>query len=103
MRILITNDDGINAPGLAVLDEIAHALGLSQRSLRRKLDQEGTSFRTLVEDERRELALQLLTGSDMRLDEVAIHLGYTDTASFTRAFRRWMGCSPGAYRQKQSS
>ncbi len=86
---------------LASLDEITHALGLSQRSLRRKLDREGTSFRTLVEDERRELALQVLTGSNMKLDELAIHLGYTDTASFTRAFRRWMGCSPGEYRQRQ--
>jgi AraC-like DNA-binding protein len=90
------------APGLvASLDEVARALALSPRSLRRKLDQEGTSFRTLVEDERRQLALQLLTGSEMKLDELAIHLGYTDTASFTRAFRRWMGCSPGEYRQKQ--
>lgn len=90
------------SPGLvASLDEVARALGLSPRSLRRKLDREGTSFRTLVEDERRQLALQFLTNSDMKLDELAIHLGYTDTASFTRAFRRWMGCSPGEYRQGQ--
>lgn len=84
---------------VASLDEVARALALSPRSLRRKLDQEGTSFRALVEEERRQLALQLLTGSDMKLDELAIHIGYTDTASFTRAFRRWMGCSPGEYRQ----
>ncbi|MGF2687146.1 AraC family transcriptional regulator [Marinobacter sp. DUT-3] len=86
---------------VASLDEIAQALALSPRSLRRKLDQEGTSFRTLVEDERRQIALQFLDGSDMKLEELAIHLGYTDTASFTRAFRRWMGCSPGEYRQTQ--
>lgn len=86
---------------VASLDEVARELALSPRSLRRKLDQEGTSFRTLVEDERRQLALQLLSASDMKLDELAIHLGYTDTASFTRAFRRWMGCSPGEYRQNQ--
>ena len=90
------------SPGLvASLEEVARALGLSPRSLRRKLDQEGTSFRTLVEDERRQLALQFLENSDMKLDELAIHLGYTDTASFTRAFRRWMGCSPGEYRQNR--
>lgn len=87
---------------VASLDEIARALSLSPRSLRRKLDQEGTSFRTLVEDERRQIALQFLRSSEMKLDELAIHLGYTDTASFTRAFRRWMGCSPGEYRQQQS-
>ncbi|MGM0450085.1 MAG: AraC family transcriptional regulator [Pseudomonadota bacterium] len=88
---------------VASLDEVARELALSPRSLRRKLDQEGTSFRALVEEERRQIALQLLSSSDMKLDELAIHLGYTDTASFTRAFRRWMGCSPGDYRQTQRS
>ena len=86
---------------VASLNEIASELALSPRSLRRKLDQEGTSFRHLVEDERRQLALQLLSGSSMKLDELAIHLGYTDTTSFTRAFRRWMGCSPGEYRDRR--
>lgn len=86
---------------VASLDEMAQALALSPRSLRRKLDQEGSSFRALVEDERRQIALQFLAGSDMKLEELAIHLGYTDTASFTRAFRRWMGCTPGEYRQSQ--
>ena len=84
---------------VASLEEVASALAMSSRSLRRKLDHEGTSFRTLVEEERRQLALQLLEGSDMKLDELAIHLGYTDTASFTRAVRRWTGHSPGQYRK----
>lgn len=84
---------------VASLDDVASALAMSSRSLRRKLDQEGTSFRTLVEEERRQLALQLLEGSDMKLDEMAVHLGYTDTASFTRAIRRWTGQSPGQYRK----
>ena len=84
---------------VASLDNVASALALSPRSLRRKLEQEGSSFRLIVEEERRQIALQLLTCSNMILDELAIHLGYTDTASFTRAFRRWMGCSPGEYRK----
>jgi len=86
---------------VASLEEVAGALAMSARTLRRKLDSEGTSFRALVEEERKQVALQLLAGSDMKLDELAIHLGYTDTASFTRAFRRWMGCSPGEYRRSQ--
>jgi len=86
---------------IATLDEVAHGLAMSARTLRRKLDQENTSFRALVDEERRQVALQLLRASDMKLDELAIHLGYTDTASFTRAFRRWMGSSPGEYRKSQ--
>lgn len=111
-RLQRLHDDGVSGQvrqqllgplGLiASLDEVAQAVAMSPRSLRRKLDQEGTSFRALVEDERRGLALQMLGGSQMKLDELAIHLGYNDTASFTRAFRRWMGCSPGEYRQNQA-
>jgi AraC-like DNA-binding protein len=85
---------------VATLEEVAKALAMSPRSLRRKLEQEDTSFRTLVEEERRDTATQLLSGSDMKLDELAIHLGYTDTASFNRAFRRWMAMSPGEYRKR---
>lgn len=84
---------------VATLEEVARALALSPRSLRRKLDQEGTSFRQLVEEERRQTAEQMLSSTDMTLDELAFHLGYTDTASFTRAFRRWLGMSPGEYRK----
>lgn len=87
---------------VATLDEVACALAMSSRSLRRKLEQENTSFRALVEEERRQTAMQMLSGSDMKLDELAVHLGYTDTASFTRAFRRWMGVSPGEYRKNQA-
>ncbi|MDF1629639.1 MAG: AraC family transcriptional regulator [Alcanivoracaceae bacterium] len=84
---------------IATVEEVASALAISPRSLRRKLEQEGTSFRQLIEEERRHTAEQILAGSDMTLDELAIHLGYTDTASFTRAFRRWLNVSPGEYRR----
>lgn len=83
------------------LDEVARTLNLSSRSLRRRLDDEGTSFRDLVEDTRRQLAEQMLGTTDMKLDELAVHLGYADTASFTRAFRRWYGVSPGQYRPQR--
>lgn len=88
---------------VASLDEMANALAMSPRSLRRKLEQDGTSFRVIVDGERQQIASQLLVCSDVTLDEIALHLGYTDTASFTRAFRRWMGCSPGEYRKTKRS
>lgn len=82
------------------LDDMAAALHLSTRSLRRKLDAERTSYRALVNDVRRQLADQLLRSTTMKIEELAAHLGYADTASFTRAFRRWHGLSPGQYRDQ---
>lgn len=88
--------------GLAAnIDDVAQALHLSTRSLRRKLEAEDTSFRHLLESERKHLATQLLAGSRMTLDELALHLGYSETASFTRAFRRWTGTSPGEFRKSR--
>lgn len=88
---------------VASLEEVAKALAMSPRSVRRKLDQEGTSLRAIIEEERRQAAIHMLTGSDMKLDELAFYLGYTDTASFTRAFRRWMGAAPGEYRRQHQN
>lgn len=84
---------------VATLEETAAQLNLSPRSLRRRLDAEGGSFRQIVDTERRQLAEQLLRHSNMTLDELAIHLGYSDTASFNRAFRRWHQQSPGQFRR----
>lgn len=86
----------------ATLEDTAAALAISPRSLRRRLEEENTSFRQLVDDERRSLAEQLLKNSLMTLEELAAQLGYLDTASFTRAFRRWHGQSPGQYRKNQN-
>ncbi|MAA74755.1 MAG: AraC family transcriptional regulator [Salinisphaeraceae bacterium] len=85
------------------IEEVAASLSISTRSLRRKLEAEGNSYRQIVEAERRQLAEQFLCSSQVTLDEMAIHLGYSDTASFTRAFRRWFGMSPGAYRDQHLS
>lgn len=92
----------LGPPGLvASIDDIAARLAMSPRTLRRRLEDEGTSFRDVVEAERRQLAVQILEGTDMKLDELALHLGYSDTASFTRAFRRWFDCAPGEYRRSR--
>lgn len=84
---------------VASIEDVAQHLAMAPRSLRRKLEEEGTSFRTIVEAERKQLAAQLLVGTEMKLDEMALQLGYGDTASFTRAFRRWFGRAPGEYRR----
>lgn len=88
---------------VASIEDVAQHIAMAPRSLRRKLEEEGTSFRDLVEAERRQLAVQLLQGTQMKLDEIALQLGYGDTASFTRAFRRWFGQAPGEYRKLSGS
>jgi AraC-like DNA-binding protein len=88
---------------MASIEEVAQHLAMAPRSLRRRLDDEGTRFRDLVDAERRQLAARLLESTDMKIDEMALHLGYGDTASFTRAFRRWFECAPGAYRKRAAS
>ncbi|MFZ3193882.1 MAG: helix-turn-helix transcriptional regulator, partial [Moraxellaceae bacterium] len=87
---------------VASLEDVAEHLAISPRSLRRKLEDEGTTFRGLVDHERKLLAAQLLETTQMKLDELGLHLGYADTASFTRAFRRWYGTSPGDFRSRRA-
>lgn len=84
---------------VASIEDVAQHIAMAPRSLRRKLEEEGSSFRDIVEAERRHLAVQLLQGTQMKLEEIALQLGYGDTASFTRAFRRWFGQAPGEYRK----
>ncbi len=80
------------------ISEVAGRLHLSERSLRRRLDDEGTSYRGLVDEVREQLATELLVTGRLPVEAVARRLGYAETASFTHAFRRWKGCSPRAYR-----
>ena len=82
------------------LERVADALHLSSRTLKRHLAAEGTTFKQLLDEARRDVALRLI-GSDMSLDVVAERLGYSDLANFTRAFRRWTGKTPGAVRRER--
>ncbi len=85
-----------DAPVAAV--EIAKQLGMSARTLRRQLQAEGSSVRALLDDARRTAVQRLLARPEASLTEAAATLGYSDVASFGRAFRRWFGMAPAAYR-----
>lgn len=76
----------------------ARALGLGVRALERRLSKSGTSFGQVVEDARRSEAQRLLNETDAAVYEVAFCLGYRDVSSFNRAFKRWFGTTPRAYR-----
>jgi len=83
------------------MQAVADELHLDPRTLRRKLTDEGTSFREVVAEVRRIRAEELLTGS-APVELIAQQLGYAETASFTHAFTRWTGLSPSRFRQAQS-
>lgn len=80
------------------LPEVAEQLGLTPRTLQRRLTEGGLSFQTVLQRSRRELAHHYLAESRMELSETAYLLGYDDANSFFRAFQRWEGTSPGQWR-----
>ena len=85
--------------GAARQESIAEALHLSLRSLQRKLKDEEITFKELLEDTRRDLALQYIRESRRSLGEISYLLGFSEHSSFTRAFRRWTGHSPAEFRE----
>jgi AraC-like DNA-binding protein len=91
------------ASGEPSAPEIARRVGMSERTLRRSLARENTSFRALVDDLRRDRAQSLLAGRSATIAEIAFLLGFADASAFSRAFRRWCGLSPQAYRAGASS
>lgn len=78
---------------------VASDLGMSQRTLARRLAESGTSFTKVVEALKQALAERYLLHSDMSLSEIAFLLGYSDLSAFTTAFKRWTGETPGAVRR----
>lgn len=82
-------------------EDVARSFDLSERSMRRRLQEEGTSFRELMTAVRMQKAQQLLQQSQLPIERVAQQLGYAEAAAFIHAFVRWAGCSPSAYRARQ--
>ena len=76
----------------------AERIGVTRRTLNRKMAAAGTTFHHQREDARRELACQLLENTHTAVTEIATILGYTDPASFTRTFQRWTGSPPTQWR-----
>jgi len=87
--------------GLPKMAEIARRLGMSARSFHRRLAEHGLSFQTLTEETRREIATSMLRDEAYALSEIAFLTGYSEQSAFNRAFKRWMGVTPAAYRKTQ--
>lgn len=91
---LIAADDGSSR------DDIAAQLAMSGRSLQRKLQEQGSSFQKIHDDYRHQRSLQLLADESLSLLDISLQLGFSESSTFYRAFKRWQGLTPGEYRQQ---
>jgi AraC-like DNA-binding protein len=85
-------------PGVARADRIATELGLSLRTFHRRLNEERVGFQALLDGVRRSIAVEYLENTTMPVEEVAWRVGFADASNFRKAFRRWTGGVPSAYR-----
>ncbi len=85
--------------GFLSVEEVAKQLHVSPRTLKRMLAAEGTRYSRLLEEERHERSLLLLRSPALSVHDVALRLGYSDAANFTRAFRRWTEMTPHSFRK----
>jgi AraC-like DNA-binding protein len=89
----------LSRPGrIPPMQDVAGALLLTPRTLRRRLLEEGTSYTALTEEVRETLAEELLTAANLSVEQIAERLGYSEAASFIHAFKRWKGLPPHQYR-----
>jgi len=85
------------------IETIAESLCMTSRTLRRKLDAEGTSYSDVLTSVRKALAIDYLTTTPLSTEDVALTLEFSDAVSFRHAFKRWTGLTPNAYRRERSS
>jgi AraC-like DNA-binding protein len=82
---------------------IAEKLGISSRTLQRKLGEEGTHYKDVLNELRLELALYFLRNTDLSLENIAYELGYRESRSFYRSFKQWTGRTAGSYRHERAN
>lgn len=96
-RVRIQVSQALSA-GVPTISEIAERLGMSGRTLQRRLSDRGASFQSLVDEARRQLAERLLGQTSYALTEIAFLTGFSEQSTFTRAFKRWSGQTPRSFR-----
>ena len=89
--------------GKAHASEIAHELGVSQRTFARRLSEEGLTFSELLDSLRSDLANRHLADRDLAISQIAWLLGYSDVGAFSHAFKRWTGKTPGQARAEYAA
>jgi AraC-like DNA-binding protein len=87
--------------GSLTATQVAERLSVSTRTLRRRLSEEGSSYREIVDEVRADLARHHLAREKRDIDDVAFLLGFSDQSAFTKAFRRWTGRTPADYARRR--
>jgi AraC-like DNA-binding protein len=87
------------AQGFSTLEYVASRLSMSERTLKRHLAKHNITYSDLVDESRKQKAMDLLSDKKQSLDDISEYLGYSDMANFTRAFKRWTGQTPSAFRK----
>jgi AraC-like DNA-binding protein len=95
IRALLGDDFREELPSFEALTGM---LNMSPRTLRRRLEKEGTSYQRIKDNARRDVAITLLSRERMTVSDVAERVGFSDPSAFHRSFKKWTGLSPGAYR-----
>ena len=88
------------ADGITRQDMVAEDLGMTSRTLQRKLSQEGVSYQKLLDEVRQQMAEDYLQNTDMSIPDIALRLGYSETTSFHRKFKAATGKTPGDFRRQ---
>lgn len=99
VRAFLVCGDG----GYPSVEVVASQMNISSRTLKRKLQEHGITFTTLLEEVRKRDALQLLASPTMTVTEASYRMGYSNRINFSRAFRQWAGMSPSEYQLKNKS
>lgn len=84
------------------LQDVASLYNMSERTLQRELQQEGTNFQQLLDEVRKDYAIRYLKNEKVAIEEISYILGYNNPSAFTRSFKRWMGKSPRDYKRSIS-
>jgi len=93
----------LTSEGYPTMARVAERMGITSRTLARHLDRHGLTFRQVLDELRHQEACTMLISGPQSVEEIATRLGYNEPANFTRAFRRWAGCTPTQYRQQYAA
>ena len=90
----------VSREGFPDLHQIARSMNVSTRTLKRRLSKEGTTYKAISADVRRNMAVHLIQTTPYSMEKIAAELGYSDVANFYRAFKSWTGNNPSHYRKR---